>query len=771
MHGNVSPTASVVGKSRVHDSAHKHVAGEAAYIDDLPEPAGTLYVYIVQSPHAYAGILGMDLEPVRAQPGIVAVIGAADVPGINDISCIHAGDEPVFADGEVHFHGQPVFAVVAETIDAARAAAAHAEIRYQPLDPILTIDEAMARESFVQPPRTVRRGDAETAIADAPHRLQGRIAMGGQEHFYLEGQISLAIPGEDGDLKVLCSSQNPTEVQKLCAQVLGVPAHSVSVEVRRMGGGFGGKETQPALYAAIASLAAARTGRAVKVRLDRDDDFRMTGKRHEFEVEYDVGFDDEGRILGISFVQKLRCGFASDLSGAVGDRGVFHVDNAYFLENVAVTSYRCRTNTLSNTAFRGFGVPQGVMSIERAILDIAHRLGRDPLEVREVNFYRPGRDLTHYGQRVTNFVLPRIIDELTCEADYAKRRDEIASFNARHPYFRRGIALTPVMMGICFSRTHLNQAGALVHIYRDGSIALNHGGTEMGQGLFIKVAQIVAAEFDVALDRIKTTATMTEKVPNTSATASSAGSDLNGMAALDAVSKLKRRLIAFAAEQYGGCEEDVRFAAGRVHAGSETVAFEELVERAYLARVSLSATGFFRTPDIHFDNEAFQGSPFLYFCFGAAISEVIIDTLTGEYRVERVDICHDVGRSLNPAIDVGQIEGGFVQGMGWLTTEELWWDDEGRLRTHAPSTYKIPAMSDLPSVMNVKLLDNPDFESATPYRSKAVGEPPLMLAISVYQALLEAVAAGLGDNKVPVNLDVPATPERVLMALGEAAVS
>lgn len=765
MHGNVLSEASTVGKSRVHDSAHKHVVGAAAYIDDVPEPEGTLQVYIAQSPHAHARILAMDLETVRRQPGVVAVIGAADIPGINDISCIHAGDEPVFADGEVNFHGQPVFAVVAESIDAARLAAEHAEIRYQPLDPILTIDQAMARESFVMPPRSVRRGNPEDAIAGAPHRLQGRISMGGQEHFYLEGQVSLAIPGEDGDLKVLCSSQNPTEVQNLCAQVLGLSSHSVSVEVRRMGGGFGGKETQPALYAAIASLAAAKTGRSVKVRLDRDDDFRMTGKRHEFEVEYDVGFDDKGRILGISCVQKLRCGFASDLSGAVGDRGIFHVDNAYFLENLAVTSYRCRTNTLSNTAFRGFGVPQGVMSIERAILDIAHHLDRDPLEVRQANFYAPGRDLTHYGQRVTNFVLPRIIDQLTSDAGYAKRRDEIASFNSRNPYFKRGIALTPVMMGICFSRTHLNQAGALVHIYKDGSIALNHGGTEMGQGLFVKVAQVVAAVFDVDVDRIKTTATTTEKVPNTSATASSAGSDLNGMAALDAASKLKRRLTAFAAEEYGVSEEDVRFGGGRVQVADDAIPFDDLVERAYLARISLSATGFFKTPHIHFDNDAFLGSPFLYFSFGAAISEVIIDTLTGEYRVERVDICHDVGRSLNPAIDIGQIEGGFIQGMGWLTTEELWWDEGGRLRTHAPSTYKIPAMSDLPSVMNVQLLDNPEFDAATPYHSKAVGEPPLMLAISVHQALLEAVAASREDTKAPICLDAPATPERVLMAI------
>ena len=749
--------------SQAHDSSSKQVCGEATYIDDIREPEGTLQVYIAQSEHAHARILDMDLSAVAHEPGVVAVLSADDVPGEDDISCIHAGDEPVFARGLVEYQGQAVFAVVAETIDVARVAARKARLTYEPLPPVLTIGEAMRQRSFVRPPRTVRRGDPDHALATAPRRLQGRIATGGQDHFYLEGQISLAVPQEDRDVFIYCSTQNPSEIQSICARVLGLPDNAVTVEVRRMGGAFGGKETQATLFAVVAALAASKTGRPAKVRLDRDDDMRMTGKRHDFLIEYDVGFDDSGRILGIRFVQKLRCGMSADLSGAVADRGIFHCDNAYFLEHVSVESYRCKTNTVSNTAFRGFGVPQGVIGIERAILDVAHHLEKDPLDVRAANFYARDRNVTHYGQCVENFVLPGIVSKLSTDAGYRERRGEIDAFNRRSSVFKRGIALTPVMMGISFSRTHLNQAGALIHIYKDGSIALNHGGTEMGQGLFVKVAQIVANEFDVNPGRIKITATTTAKVPNTSPTASSAGSDLNGMAARHAAMELKGRLVDFAAERYKVARDQIQFVDDRIRVGNRTIAFEELVEAAYLGRVSLSATGFFSTPDIHFDDSTFSGSPFLYFAYGAAISEVIVDTLTGEYRVERVDILHDVGRSLNPAIDIGQIEGGFIQGMGWLTTEELWWDDSGRLRTHAPSTYKIPATGDRPTTMNVALADNPDFRAETPYWSKAVGEPPLVLAISVHQALVEAVAAA-GTDARP-QLDAPATPERVLMAI------
>jgi len=746
--------------SILHDSARKQAAGEALYIDDLIEPTGTLFAYIAQSPHAHARIAAVDVSRVAATRGVRAVLRSDDIPGIDDASCIHAGDEPVFARGVTLYAGQPIFAVVADSMEIARTAAAKAEVWYEVLKPIISIADAMAASSFVSPPRIVQRGDPDRAIAKAPHRLKGRITSGGQDHFYLEGQISLAVPQEDGDLLIYCSTQNPSEVQTVCARVLGVPAHAVTVEVRRMGGAFGGKETQANLFAVIAALAACKTRRPVKVRLDRDDDMRITGKRHEFEIDYEVGFEDDGRIAGIKFVQKLRCGMSLDLSAAVADRGVFHCDNAYYLGNVRVESYRCKTHTVSNTAFRGFGIPQGVIGIERAVLDIAHHLGLDPVDVRKANLYGEGRDVTHYGQTVDNYILPEIIGELCRTARYRERRAEIAAFNRNGGPLRRGLALTPVMMGISFSRTHLNQAGALIHIYKDGSIALNHGGTEMGQGLFVKVAQIIAHEFGVSIGRVKITAATTAKVPNTSATASSAGSDLNGMAARAAALELKGRLVEFAAQHYKVPESQVAFAGDRVRVGNRTIAFEELVLAAYQGRVSLSATGYFKTPDIHFDDKAFTGRPFLYFAYGAAAAEVVIDTLTGEYRVERVDILHDVGKSLNPAIDIGQIEGGFIQGMGWLTTEELWWDDRGRLRTHAPSTYKIPAIGDRPTVMNVALIDNPTFRAATPYWSKAVGEPPLILAISVHQALIEAVAAS--GIRRPA-LDAPATPERVLL--------
>jgi xanthine dehydrogenase large subunit len=761
MQGEVESAGTALHRSILHDSASKQVSGSAIYIDDLREPEGTLQIYIAQSEIAHGIIRTMDLAEVRVAPGVFTVLTSDDIPGVDDVSCSHAGDEPVFARGLALYQGHPIFAVVAESIDAARAAAGKARIEYEPLTPVISIADAMAAGSFVGPPRIVERGNPDGALDAAPHRLCGSLSIGGQDHFYLESHISLAIPQEDGDFLIYCSTQNPTEVQHVCAIVLGVPDHAVTVEVRRMGGAFGGKETQANLFAVIAALAARKTGRPTKVRLDRDDDMRITGKRHEFEIDYEVGFDDSGRIRGIKFVQKLRCGMSLDLSLAVADRGVFHCDNAYFLENVRIESYRCRTNTVSNTAFRGFGIPQGVMGIERAILDIAHHLERDPLDVRKINLYSEHRNLTHYGQAVENFILPALIDQLCATSDYEARRASIAAFNRTGAVFKRGIALTPAMMGISFSRTYLNQAGALIHIYKDGSISLNHGGTEMGQGLFIKVAQIVAHEFGVDLRRIKITAATTAKVPNTSATASSAGSDLNGMAARQAALELRGRLIDFAAGHFKVPQNQIRFENDRVQVGNRTIGFDELIVAAYQGRVSLSATGFFRTPEVHFDDKTFTGRPFLYFAYGAAVSEVIIDTLTGEYRVERVDILHDVGRSLNPAIDIGQIEGGFIQGMGWLTTEELWWDDRGRLRTHAPSTYKIPTIADRPAIMNVALMDNPTFRSATPYWSKAVGEPPLILATSVHQALIEAVKAA-GVNRPA--LSVPATPERVLLA-------
>ncbi len=769
-----------VRTARAHDSALKHVSGTALYTDDIPEPPGTLQVLLALSTRAHARIVSLDLTAVRASAGVVAVLTADDIPGRNDVSPV-AGDDPLFAaparpDGgaaapaTVHYFGQSLFAVAAESIGEARTAAARAEIGYEDLPAILTIEQALAAQSLLEPPSTLARGDAAAAIAGAPHTVEGRIETGGQEHFYLEGQAALAVPGEDEDMTVHCSSQHPSEIQHTVSGVLGVPGHSVTVEVRRMGGGFGGKESQGNLPAAAAALAARLTGRPAKCVYDRDDDMLVTGKRHDFRIDYRAGFDDSGRILGVEFDQALRCGMSWDLSGPIADRAMFHADNCYHLPNVRIASWRCRTNTQSNTAFRGFGGPQGMVGIERVLDHIAAALGRDPAAVRAANFYA-GRDsgsdagrTTPYGMVVEDCIIADIWSELAALSDYAGRRAEIRRWNRDSPILKRGIAMTPVKFGISFTNTMLNQAGALVHVYNDGSIHLNHGGTEMGQGLFTKVAQVAASEFQVDLDRVKITATTTAKVPNTSATAASAGSDLNGMATRDAVGKIRRRLAAFLAERYQARPADVRFAAGRVHIGAESLSFDEAVAMAYAARVPLSATGFYATPKIGWDKATGRGRPFYYFSYGAAVAEAAIDTLTGENRLLRVDIVHDVGKSLNPAIDLGQIEGGFVQGAGWLTTEELVWDAGGRLTTHAPSTYKIPACSDRAPVMNIRLFDSGGNVEETIYRSKAVGEPPLMLGISALMALSDAIAS-VGDYRVYPSLDAPATPERVLFAV------
>jgi xanthine dehydrogenase large subunit len=748
-----------------HDSAHKHVSGEAIYVDDIPEPPGTLQLYAAQSARAHARIAGLDLSRVRAAPGVIAVLTADDVPGTNDISPIGKHDDPIFARDRVEFVGQALFAVAAETIEQARSAAKLAVVEYEDIEPILSIDVARDRQSYVLDPYVMRRGDAAAAIATSPHRLQRSLSIGGQDHFYLEGQVSLAIPMEDGDVLVHCSTQHPTEVQHLIAHALARPSNAVTVEVRRMGGAFGGKETQAAQWAIIAALAAVKTGLPAKFRLDRDDDMIMTGKRHPFRVEYDVGFDDSGRIRGIDVVQSADCGFSADLSGAIADRAMFHADNGYYLDNVAISSFRCKTNLVSNTAFRGFGGPQGMMGIEDAIDAIARHLGKDPLEVRRANLYGDApRNVTPYGMTVEDNILPDMIRQLETSSDYWPRREQITAFNRASPYLKKGLALTPVKFGISFTTTHLNQAGALLHVYTDGSVHLNHGGTEMGQGLFVKVAQVVAEELQIDLDRIKITATTTGKVPNTSATAASSGSDLNGMAARAAARTIKDRLTAFAAEKYGVPASDIEFRPNRVRVGTEEVPFPDLVKQAWFGRVSLSATGYYATPKIHYDRAKAAGRPFYYFAYGAAVSEAVVDTLTGEYKVARVDILHDVGASLNPAVDLGQIEGGFIQGMGWLTSEELWWDETGRLRTHAPSTYKIPACSDRPVDFRMTLVEGRPNGEETIYRSKAVGEPPLMLAISVFRALSDAVAS-IADYRILPDLDAPATPERVLMAI------
>jgi xanthine dehydrogenase large subunit len=747
-----------------HDSAELHVTGEAIYVDDLPEPRDLLHAYVRLSDRAHARIVRLDTSAVAASPGVAAVMTARDLPASNDLGPVVPGD-PIFADGTVEYHGQSLFAVAAESIAQARQAAGRAVIEYEDLPALLTVEDALAKQSFVLPTKVMRRGQAARALARAPRRLRGRFTMGGQDHFYLEGQVAMAIPREAGGMHVHSSTQNPSEVQKLVAQALGIQESQVVVEVRRMGGAFGGKETQAALIASIAAVLAWRAGRPVKLRLDRDDDMVLTGKRHDFVVDYDVGFDESGRIGGLALVLASRCGFSTDLSGAVNDRAMLHADNAYYLENVAVTSHRCRTHTVSNTAFRGFGGPQGMLAIEEIVDTIARHLGKDPLDVRMLNLYgRRSRNVTPYGMKVEED-LAGVLQELERSAGYRARRESIARSNEQSPWTKRGIALTPVKFGIAFTATSMNQAGALVHLYRDGSVQLNHGGTEMGQGLYVKVAQVVADELGVDLDRVRITSTVTDKVPNTSPTAASSGSDLNGKAAQMAARAIRSRLARCVAERFGGRPEDVVFAGGEVRLGRRALSLAEVAELAHASRVPLSATGFYRTPKVAWDPQRLRGRPFLYFACGAAVSEVEVDVLTGEYRVLRVDMLHDVGRSLNPAIDLGQVEGGFVQGMGWLTSEELWWDGEGRLRTHAPSTYKIPACGDVPEDFRVTLRQVSNREP-TIHRSKAVGEPPLMLAISVFQAIKDAVAA-VGEHRAAPRLDAPATPERVLLAIEE----
>jgi len=753
-----------------HDSAHKHVAGSAVYIDDMPEPAGTLHAGLGLSTVAHGILKTVDLSAVRAAPGVVDVLTCEDVPGENDISPSGMHDDPVLAEGKVQFHGQPIFCVIAETREQARRAARLARIEYEELEPIVHIwglDPEKDRQ--VTTPLTLKRGDAAAAIAASPRRVKGSMKLGGQDHFYLEGQVALAVPGEDDEIVVYSSTQGPSETQHMVAHALGVPSNAVTVEVRRMGGGFGGKETQANQCAAIAAIAAKKHKRAVKIRLDRDEDMTATGKRHDFVIDYEVGFDDEGRILGVDYMFALNAGFSADLSGPVGDRALFHCDNAYFYPAVHARSAPLYTNTVSNTAFRGFGGPQGMVGCERVIEEVAFAVGKDPLEIRKLNFYdamgvQGERNVTPYHQKVEDCIIQRIVAELEESADYAGRRREIAAFNANNDYVKRGLALTPVKFGISFTKTESNQAGALVHVYADGSVHMNHGGTEMGQGLHLKVAQVVAEEFQIDLDRVKITATTTAKVPNTAPTAASSGADLNGMAAQNAARQIRKRLTDFAAERYQVPADQVVFLPNRVRVGNQEISFNDLVKQAYIARVQLSAAGFYKTPKIHWDRAKGRGHAFYYYAYGAACSEVSVDTLTGEYMVERTDILHDVGRSLNRAIDRGQVEGGFVQGMGWLTTEELVWDDKGRLRTHAPSTYKIPLASDRPKVFNVALTDWSEAYEPTIHRSKAVGEPPLPLGISVLHALSDAVASVAG-HKICPRLDAPATPERVLMAI------
>ena len=763
-----------VHREQKHDSGPKHVTGSAIYTDDIPCPENSLEVYIAMSTCAHGRIKSMDLSEVRQHPDAVCVLEAKDIPGDNDVSPI-AGDDPAFASDIVQYYGQSLFAVAATSVELAREAASLAKIEYEELPAILNVDEAMEAESFLEPPYTIEKGDVESAISSAPNRISGRIYIGGQEHFYLEGQAALALPAEDEDVVVHCSTQHPSEIQHKVAHVLGVPSHSVTVEVRRMGGAFGGKESQGNLLAAVAALVAKKTSRAAKVVYDRDDDMTITGKRHDFRIDYEAGFDDHGVITGVTFDQALRCGMSWDLSEPIADRAMFHADNCYFIPDIRITSYRCKTHTQSNTAFRGFGGPQGMVGIERVVDEIAHQLQLDPLEVRKRNTYahkdevtkstaKSERAVTPYGMIVEDCIIQDLYKELEETSNYCQRRQDIIEWNKSSNILKRGIALTPVKFGISFTKTFLNQAGALIHVYNDGSIHLNHGGTEMGQGLFTKVAQIVAEEFQVNINRIKITATTTAKVPNTSATAASSGSDLNGMAAQNAARKIKNRLVDFLAERHQIDADNITFLPGRVRVGAEEYGFDTVIQDAYMARVSLSATGFYATPKISWEKEEGRGRPFFYFAYGAAVSEVIIDTLTGENKMLRVDILHDAGKSLNPAIDLGQIEGGFIQGAGWLTTEELVWDEKGKLLTHAPSTYKIPACSDRPKQMNINLWKSGSNVEKTIFRSKAVGEPPLMLGISAFLALSDAVASVAGYQQYP-DLNAPATPEQILTAV------
>ncbi len=805
-----------VAKPLPHDAARLHVTGSARYVDDLPTPANTLHLAFGTSEIARGTITAMDLAKVASAPGVVAVLAAADLPFANDVSpSVH--DEPLLAMGEIHYLGQPLFIVVADTHLNARKAARLAAIDYAEETPILTIEDALAANSrFEDGPRVWTKGDVDQALAAAPHRVQGTINMGGQEHFYLEGQAALALPQEGGDMVVHSSTQHPTEIQHKVAEALGLPMHAVRCEIRRMGGGFGGKESQGNALAVACAVAARATGRPCKMRYDRDDDMMITGKRHDFRIDYDAGFDEKGTLFGVDFTQITRCGWAQDLSLPVADRAMLHADNAYHLPAARITSHRLKTNIQSATAFRGFGGPQGVLGIERVMDHIAAELGLDPVVIRQRNYYaameggglsapraaRAPEDIstpkkqglnpasrgatssaadetardrkmgldpspvqeTPYRMPVTDFILHDMTDDLLARADYHRRREAIADWNAGQTILKKGIAFSPVKFGISFTLSHLNQAGALVHVYQDGSVHMNHGGTEMGQGLFQKVAQVAAHRFGIDVSHIKITATDTGKVPNTSATAASSGSDLNGMAVANACDIIRDRIAACLAELHQTSTENIRFEDGHVQIGTEQISFVEAAQTAYLNRVSLSATGFYKTPGLNWDRIKGEGTPFFYFAQGAAVTEVVIDTLTGENRILRTDILHDAGASLNPALDIGQIEGGYVQGAGWLTTEELVWDDTGRLRTHAPSTYKIPACSDRPRVFNVALWNAPN-PAQTIYRSKAVGEPPFMLGISAFLALSNAVSA-CGANYP--DLQAPATAEEVLNAVQRA---
>jgi xanthine dehydrogenase large subunit len=756
----------VVHSSVRHDSARGHVTGSARYIDDMPLLPGTQEIVLVTSPHAHARIVSIDASAARAMGGVRGIATAADIPGHNDIGPIFE-NEPVLADGVADYAGAPVAAVAADTYDQARAAAAAVKVEYEELTPVLDIEDALEREQYTYPPQIMTHGDPEAAITGAAHRIEGELRCGGQDHFYLESNVALAVPRDDGDLDVYSSTQHPSEVQHGVAHTLGVPSNAVTVEVRRMGGGFGGKESQPTIIAAIAALMADMTGRPAKLRLRRDDDMIVTGKRHDFLFRYTAGFDEDGRIAGVDILMGMRSGNVADLSPGVLARALCHADNCYHLPNAIIRGYPCKTNTVSNTAFRGFGGPQGMIVIEAMLEHIARELGKSLDDIRAVNYYgTDDRNVTPYQQTVKDNIIVELTDRLRKEVDFDATSAAIDAFNASHETLKKGLALMPVKFGISFNTPKLNQAGALVHVYADGSVHLNHGGTEMGQGLFTKVAQVVASVFQIDMDNVKISATRTDKVPNTSATAASSGSDLNGMAAFNAATTIKERMTGVAAEIFDTAPDRIEFRQNRVYAENESLSFGELAEETYNRRIQLSAAGFYSTPGLHWDAKSLVGNPFYYFTYGASVAEVVIDTLTGESRVLRADILQDCGNSLNPAVDLGQIEGAFVQGQGWLTSEELVWNDRGQLLTHGPSTYKIPGSRDVPPEFNVHILEDAPNLVPTVFRSKAVGEPPLMLAISVWLAIRDAVSR-IADHRHLPKLDAPATPEAILAAVDD----
>ena len=772
---NLLPTSGVQqGTEIVHESAHLHVTGGATYIDDIPEVAGTLYAAIIKSPVAHGELIGegIDRAAILAQHGVVAVFTAKDIPGENNCGPI-VHDDPFLADGKVEFVGQAVAVVVARNMLYAREAAAKAKVQVKELKPILTIEEALEAQSFVMPGKGIVRGDAAAAIAAAPHKIKGTTRTGQQEQFYLEGQITYAVPREDGQLTLYCSTQHPDGNQREAAAALNLSTNDVEVICRRMGGGFGGKEGNASIFSQSAALAAFKLQKPVKLRVNRDDDMTITGKRHDFRIDYEVGFDERGRILGADIMLASRCGYSVDYSGPVNDRACLHIDNCYHIPALKLVSHRCKTNTQSSTAFRGFGGPQGMFGIETVIDEIAATLKKDPLEVRKLNLYQdpavsgtPDTMTTQYNQLIEDWVGVKVIAQVEQQANYAQRRAAVQAFNAKSKTRKRGLALVPLKFGISFTATHLNQGGALLVVYMDGSVSVNHGGTEMGQGLNTKMAQVCADGLGIGVDQVRVTATDSQKVPNASATSASSGADINGAAIMNATAQMRERLKPVAARMLGCVAEEVTFANSQLHGGGKSVNWSDVTKQAWLDRVGLSVTGFYMTPEIKYDFTTLNGRAFYYYCYGAAVSEVEIDTRTGEWWLKAVDIVHDVGRSINPAIDKGQIEGAYIQGMGWLTMEECIWDKKGKLLTHGPSTYKIPVAGDVPEHFRVTLFDNQNLKP-TPFNSKATGEPPLMLGLSSFFALKDAVAAS-ADHQAVVHMDAPATPERILLACEKA---